>query len=102
MGTIASSATSVTKLAFLRPHFPVWLSFFSLKTLSQITILAPQNAHFQHFSGVLKPAKIHNTLITNHLQTPQNSLIYDQTVTKSQEAPSRKSICKDYSESVVE
>jgi len=92
----------VPKLAYFRPHFPVWQSFFSPKKLSKIAISAPQNANFQPFSRVLKPTKIHNTLITSHLQTPQNSLIYDQTVTKSQEAPSRKSICKDYSESVVE
>ncbi|MCR4809180.1 MAG: hypothetical protein K5896_04895, partial [Prevotella sp.] len=32
----------------------------------------------------------------------KNSLIYGQAVTKSQEAPSRKSICKNYSKSVVE
>ena len=102
MGTIASSATSVTKLAYFRPHFPVWLSLFSPKTLSQITISAPQNAHFQPFLRVLKPAKTGNTLIPSYLQTSQNSLIYGQRVTKSQEAPSRKSICKDYSESVVE
>jgi len=91
----------VPKIAYFRPHFLVWLSFFSPKTLTKNAISAPQNAHFQHFSRVLKPAKIHNTLITNHLQTPQNSLIYDQTVTKSQEAPSRKGICKDYSKLLV-
>ena len=98
---IANSVTNVTKLAYFRPQFPVWLAFSSPKTLSKITILAPQNAHFQPFSRVLKPTKIHNTLITNHLQTPQNSLIYDQTVTKSQETPSRKGICKDYSKLLV-
>jgi len=102
MGTIASSAPSVTKLAYFRPHFPVWLSFFSPKTLTKIPILAPQNAHFQLFSRVPKPVKTHNNLIPSHLQTFQNSLIYGHAVTKSQEAPSRKSICKNYSKSVVE
>jgi hypothetical protein len=102
VGTIASSAPSVTKLAYFRRHFPVWLSFFSPKTLTKIPISAPQNAHFQPFSKVYKPSKIHNTLIPSNLQIFQNSLIYGQAVTKSQEAPSRKSICKDYSESVVE
>ena len=102
MGTIASSAPSVTKLACFRPHFPVWPSSISQKTLSQIAISAPQNAHFQPFLRVLKPANTHNTLIPSHLQIFQNSLIYGQAVTKSQEAPSRKSICKNYSKSVVE
>ena len=49
MGTIASSATSVTKLACFRPHFLVWLSFFSPKTLSAIAILAPKMPIFSHF-----------------------------------------------------
>ena len=102
MGTIASSAPGVTKLAYFRPRFPVWLSFFSPKTLTKITILAPQNAHFQLFSKAHKPVQTYNTLIPSDLQVLQNSLIYDQTVTKSQEAPSRKSICKNYSESAVE
>ena len=90
------------KIAYFRPHFLVWLSFFSPKTLSKIAISAPRNAHFRPFLRVLKPAKVYNTLITNYLQIPQNSLIYDQTVTKSQEAPSRESICKDYSKMFVE
>ena len=78
------------------------MAFFSPKTLSKIAILAPQNAHFQPFSRVPKPSKTYNTLIPSNLQTLQNLLIYDQTVTKSQEAPSRESICKDYSKLVVE
>ena len=102
MGTIASSASSVTKIAYFRPQFPVWLPFFKPKTISKIAILAPQNAHFQPFSRVSKPSKTYNTLIPSNLQTLQNSLIYDQTVTKSQEVPSRESICKNYSESLVE
>ncbi|MCR4916593.1 MAG: hypothetical protein K6A96_12640 [Prevotella sp.] len=102
MGTIASSATSVTKLTYFRLHFPVWLSFFSLKTLTQITISAPQNAHFQPFLRELKPTKTRNTLIPSHLQIFQNSLIYGQAVTKSQEPHSRESICKDYSKLFVE
>ena len=102
MGTIASSAPSVTKLACFRPHFPVWLSFFSPKTLTKFAISAPQNAHFQPFLRVPKPVKTHNTLIPNHLQSFQNSLVYGQAVTKSQEAPSRESICKNYSELFVE
>ena len=76
MGTIASSATSVTKLAHFRLHFPVWLSFFSLKTLSKIAISAPQNTHFQPFLRVHKPTKIRNTFIHSNLQIFQNSLIY--------------------------
>jgi hypothetical protein len=99
---IANSVTSVTKLAYFRPQFPVWLPFFKPKTLSKITISAPQNAHFQPFSRAPKPSKTYNTLIPSNLQTIQNSLIYDQTVTKSQEAPSRESICKDYSKPLVE
>ena len=102
MGTIASSASSVTKLAYFRPQFPVWLAFPSPKTLSKIAISAPQNAHFQPFLRVNKPAKTYNTLIPSNLRTPQNSLIYDRTVTKLQEAPSRESICKDYSKQLVE
>ena len=98
---IANSATSVPKLAYFRPQFPVWKPFSSPKTLSKIAISAPKNVHFQPFSRVLKPAKIRNTLIPSHLQTTQNSLIYDQTPTKSQEAPSHKPICKDYFKSLV-
>ena len=99
---IANSATNVPKIAYFRPHFLVWQSFFSPKTLSKIAISAPQNANFQTFSRAHKPTTIHNTLIPSYLQTPQNSLIYGQTVTKSQEAPSRESICKDYSKMFVE
>jgi len=102
VGTIASSATSVTKLAYFQPLFLVRLPFFSPKTLSAIAILAPQNAHFQPFSRAPKPTKTHNTLISNYLQAHQNSLIYDQLATKSQEAPSREGICKDNSELLVE
>ena len=66
MGTIASSATSVTKLAYFRPHFLVWLSFSSPKKLSEIAISAPQNALFQPFSKVSKPTKfaIHSFPVT--------------------------------------
>ncbi len=92
----------MTKLAYFRPHFPVWQSFFSPKKLSKIAISAPQNAHFQPFLRANKPTKTYNTLIPNNLQAPQNSLIYDQAVTKLQEAPSRESICKDYSKMFVE
>ncbi len=70
--------------------------------LSAIAISAPQNAHFQPFSKVFKPTEIHNTFIPSYLQTIQNSLIYDQLATKSQEAPSREGICKDNSELLVE
>jgi len=92
----------VPKLAYFRPHFPVWQSFFSPKTLSKIAISAPKNAHFQPFPREPKPAKTHNILIPSNLQPLQNSLIHDQAVTKSQKAPSRKSICKEYSQSFVE
>ncbi len=91
----------MTKLAYFRPYFPVWQPFFSPKTLSEITILSSQNAHFQLFSKAHKPVQTYNTLIPSDLQVLQNSLIYDQTVTKSQEAPSRESICKNYSKSLV-
>jgi hypothetical protein len=92
----------VPKIAYFRPHFLVWQSFFSPKTLSKIAISTPQNAHFRPFSRAHKPTTIHNTLIPSHLQNIQNSLIYGQTVTKSQEVSSREGICKDYSKMFVE
>ena len=77
------------------------MAFFKPKTLSKIAISAPKNGQFQPFSRLSKPTKTYNTLIPSNLQTRQNSLIHDQAATKSQEAPSRKSICKDYSKSLV-
>ncbi len=70
--------------------------------LSAIAILAPKNAYFQPFSKESKYVKIHNTFIPSPLQTRQNSLVYDQLATKSQETPSRRGICKDNSELLVE
>ena len=70
--------------------------------LSGIAIFTPQNAYFQPFSRASEPVKIRNALIYSYLQTLHNSLIYAQTATKSQKAPSREPICKDYSESLVE
>ena len=56
MGTIASSATSVTKLACFRPHFLVWLSFFSPKRSPQSPFLPLKMPVFSHFRRRLSPS----------------------------------------------